>query len=154
MRWKLGKKPFPPPFLIPRAGLVTQAEVKGTTSTVYEATSPTFFSIQKMDAHFQEAGKCLWCASQAPITFFSQLEGQVSTSRGKNEPKTASLSKYLPNKKTRPTFAYFTHFLHFYLAHLLLCCVLFCRAFPRAYLWWEDPSFSTIVMRFFRWTIC
>ena len=59
MRWKLGKKPFPPPFLIPRAGLVTQAEVKGTTSTVYEATSPTFFSIQKMDAHFQEAGKCL-----------------------------------------------------------------------------------------------
>ena len=29
------------------------------------------FSIQKMDAHFQEAGKCLWCASQAPITFFS-----------------------------------------------------------------------------------
>ena len=115
---------------------------------VWSYFSNLFFH-SKNGCTFSRSWKMLVMCISSSHNFFSQLEGQVSTSRGKNEPKTASLSKYLPNKKTRPTFAYFTHFLHFYLAHLLLCCVLFCRAFPRAYLWWEDPSFSTIVMRFF-----
>ena len=115
-----------------------------------------FFAIQKMDAHFQEAGKCVCCASPSFAYFFSGQTSFFTTSKvkflhhvGKKATQNSFSSKYLLEKK------------HALVLHILLISSLTQPtywlssfvAFPQAYFIYVREkfghSFSTIVMRFF-----